>query len=88
MKSFPLPQPVTRLAAAAALACLSAATHATAAGFAVAENAGRIEVRDGDTLVLGWQAAPLARPVGGERFAGSAFIHPLCTPAGFEVTTI
>jgi hypothetical protein len=35
-----------------------------------------------------WQSAPLPSPAGGAKFAGSAFIHPLRTPSGFELTTI
>ena len=52
------------------------------------EKDGRFEANYNGTLMLGWQAAPLAKPVGGEKFAGSAFLHPLRTPAGFEWTTI
>jgi len=33
-----------------------------------------------------WQGTPLAKPVGGEKFAASAFIHPLKTPSGFLLT--
>lgn len=35
-----------------------------------------------------WQATPVASPVGGAKFASSAFIHPLKTPSGFVLTTI
>lgn len=49
---------------------------------------GRVEARRGDSLLLAWQSAPLANPVGGDKFRGSAFLHPLCTPAGFQWTAI
>ncbi len=52
------------------------------------EKDGRIEARWGDQLRLVWQAAPLASPKGGAKFAGSAFLHSLRTPSGFEWTTI
>jgi hypothetical protein len=42
---------------------------------------------DGET-VFSWQSGPLPSPNGGGKFAASAFIHPLRTPAGFELTTI
>ncbi len=53
-----------------------------------AEQNGRIEAKYGETLMLAWQKQPLANPSGGEKFAGSAFMHPLRTPSGFEWTTI
>lgn len=37
---------------------------------------------------MAWQRQPLAQPKGGAKFAGSAFFHPLCTPTGFEWTSI
>ncbi len=77
---------------AAALASWMIGTGAMAAEQAgkwtTAEKDGRFEAYYGEALMLGWQAAPLAKPVGGEKFAGSAFLHPLRTPAGFEWTTI
>lgn len=39
-------------------------------------------------MTFAWQARPLSAPKGGEKFAGSAFLHPLRTPSGFEWTTI
>jgi hypothetical protein len=56
------------------------------AGFEVKEHQGRIEIRDNGKLVFGWQSAPIKKPRGGPEFAGSAFIHPLCTPSGFKLT--
>ncbi len=53
-----------------------------------AEQDGRIEANFGKSLMLAWQKQPLANPAGGEKFAGSAFLHPLRTPSGFEWTTI
>ncbi len=58
------------------------------AGFEVKENQGRLEIHDGDQLIFGWQAKPLQEPKGGEIFSASAFIHPLHTPSGFELTKI
>lgn len=52
------------------------------------EEAGKIEVKSGDAVTFAWQSTPLANPKGGEKFAGSAFLHPLRTPSGFEWTTI
>ena len=54
----------------------------------VAERDGRLEARRGETLMLAWQKTPLEKPAGGNKFAASAFLHPLCTPAGFQWTTI
>jgi hypothetical protein len=48
----------------------------------------RLEFRQGENLIFGWQKELLAKPAGGEKFAVSAFIHPLRTPGGFECTTI
>lgn len=42
---------------------------------------------DGKEL-LGYRFQPLENPVGGDKFAGSNFIHPLKTPAGFCVTDL
>lgn len=53
-----------------------------------AEADGRFAASHNGALMLGWQATPLAKPVGGEKFAGSAFLHPLRTPGGFEWTTV
>jgi len=39
-------------------------------------------------LLFAWQAAPLANPAGGKKFAASAFIHPFSTPGGFQLTTL
>lgn len=52
------------------------------------ENGGRLEAKRGDSLLFAWQATPLAKPVGGEKLKGSAFLHPLRTPSGFEWTAI
>jgi hypothetical protein len=53
-----------------------------------AERDGRLEISMDGKPVLAWQLAPIAEPVGGAKFAASAFIHPLHTPAGFECTQI
>jgi len=71
----------------AGLVCAGLATGVAGAEWKVGEADGRLEARRGDTLVMAWQRAPLAKPTGGEKFAGSAFFHPLRTPAGFEWTS-
>ena len=71
------------LSGAAMIARASAAETWT-----TAENDGRIEASIGGKTVFAWQAKPLAKPTGGEKFAGSAFLHPLRTPSGFEWTAI
>jgi hypothetical protein len=48
----------------------------------------RLEFRKNGNLMLAWQVESLTDPKGGEKFAASAFIHPLRTPGGFECTTI
>lgn len=42
---------------------------------------------DGKALV-GYQAEPMSNPLGGDKFKGSDFIHPLKTPSGFVVTCL
>jgi hypothetical protein len=58
------------------------------AGFEVNETTARIEIRDGNKLVFGWQKGALENPKGGDKFKASAFVHPLCTPSGFGLTQI
>ena len=48
------------------------------------DNQGVLEARLGETSLASWQSKPLAHPKGGEKFAGSAFLHSLKTPSGFE----
>jgi hypothetical protein len=53
---------------------------------AVEKNNGTLRIaRDGKVL-LEYRFQPLANPRGGERFAGSNFIHPLKTPSGVCIT--
>lgn len=73
--------------AAAGLAGWLTAT-AAAADWSTAEHDGRVEAKRGESLLLAWQRQPLAKPAGGAKFAGSAFFHPLRTPAGFEWTSV
>jgi sialate O-acetylesterase len=40
----------------------------------------------GKNNLVSYQAAPLFAPVGGSKFKGSNFIHPLKTPSGFVIT--
>lgn len=71
----------------AAMVCCAAVTPVQA-GFEVADKNGRIEIRDGGNVVFGWQHETLKEPKGGEKFACSAFVHPLCTPSGFDLTEV
>lgn len=70
-----------------AVSCL-AGTGDPAGKWVAEERAGRVEARNGEALSFAWQHEPLAKPAGGAKFAASAFLHPLRTPAGFEWTTI
>lgn len=40
----------------------------------------------GGSDLVSYQASPLVAPVGGYRFRGSNFIHPIKTPSGFTIT--
>lgn len=57
-------------------------------GWKTVEAEGRVEGRLDGELLVAWQKAPLAAPKGGAKFAASAFLHPMRTPAGFEWTAI
>lgn len=70
------------------LAIIALSTASAHADFTVSQENGRIEIRDNKQLVFGWQTAPITNPVGGPKFKGSAFIHPLRTPSGFQLTRI
>ena len=61
---------------------------AAAQEWSTVESGGRVEARRGGNLLLAWQGVPLEKPAGGAKLAGSAFLHPLRTPSGFEWTTI
>jgi len=58
------------------------------AGFEAKEQNGRIEVSDGGRVVLAWQKTRASKPGVGEKFAGSAFLNPVCTPKGFVLTDL
>gem|GEM_PF-1364275 len=58
------------------------------AEFSVTSKEDRIEILDEGKVVFGWQIEPLDDPEGGEKYAASAFVHPLCTPSGFCLTEI
>jgi len=47
---------------------------------------GRITVAVDGRKLVGYQAKPLSKPNGGDKFKGSNFIHPLKTPSGFTLT--
>ena len=70
------------------LATATTLATATAGPWSTRSIDGRREARYDGRTVLGWQQAPLPSPQGGPDFAGSAFLHPLRTPAGFELTRI
>ena len=86
MKSFLHSRPLSAAIIAAGACLLIPST--VRAGFEVKETETRIEVRDGDKLVMGWQHGAIENPKGGDKFKASAFLHPLCTPSGFELTCI
>jgi hypothetical protein len=48
----------------------------------------KLTVKQGSTEILSYQAQPIAVPIGGDKFKGSNFIHPLNTPLGFTVTQL
>ncbi len=52
------------------------------------EEDGRVLAQLNGKTVLGFQKEPLGDPKGGEKFAGSQFIHPLATPSGFVTTEL
>ncbi|NWK54926.1 PmoA family protein [Verrucomicrobiaceae bacterium N1E253] len=58
------------------------------AQFEASQAQGKIEIRDRGKVVLAWQYEPIQQAKGGAKFAGSAFLHPITTPAGFELTRI
>jgi len=58
------------------------------AGFSTKEQNGRIEIRDGGKVVLAWQKTRVSKPGVGKKFAGSAFLNPVCTPGGFVLTDL
>lgn len=68
------------------MACAVLIHGATASAKEVSDP--RVTFKKGDATVFGWQQAPLSEPIGGPKFAGSAFVHPLATPSGFVCTTI
>lgn len=73
------------------VACWLAAGFVVAApgdAWQAAEKDGRVEATHAGKVMMAWQAQPLAKPAGGEKFAASAFLHPLCTPSGFVWTAI
>lgn len=73
---------------AVSLVALAPSVHAAEPfTWSATESEGRLEARFGGKPLLTWQAKALEDPVGGTKFAGSAFLHPLRTPAGFEWTT-
>lgn len=69
----------------AAFACISGPLHAADALVPV-EGDGFIGAAAGGRIVFSYQKSPLAKPRGGAKLAGSAFIHPLRTPSGFVLT--
>ena len=48
----------------------------------------QVALKVADKELIGYQAAPLSTPKGGDAFQGSNFIHPLKTPSGFVVTDV
>jgi hypothetical protein len=59
------------------------------AGFEVKTSDSRIEIVDGGKCVFGWQIQPPEAPLGGiEKFPISAYVDPLATPSGFDLTAV
>lgn len=68
------------------MAAAMLAGTAAAQQWTTGETDGRLEAKLDGKTVFAWQAKPMEKPVGGEKFRGSAFLHPLRTPSGFEWT--
>lgn len=47
-----------------------------------------LNIKVGGQDLITYQAQPMSQPVGGDKFKGSNFIHPLKTPSGFTVTEL
>jgi hypothetical protein len=47
-----------------------------------------LKIKVGGKDLVSYQAKPMSKPKGGDKFPGSNFIHPLKTPAGFVVTDL
>lgn len=75
-----------RAVSLAAIAMIASSTSHAESSWKFTERDGVLEISDGTKPVLAWQLAPIAEPVGGAKFAASAFIHPLYTPEGFLCT--
>jgi len=58
------------------------------AEFKVENQNGKIEISDHGKLVFGWQHQALGQALGGSKFSASAFLHPVATPSGFDLTRI
>jgi len=71
-----------------AFAVLAAATLCADTVWTTVEEDGRVSALLNGKTVLAWQKEPLSAPKGGEKFAGSNFIHPLATPSGFVCTEL
>ncbi|VGO22635.1 DUF6807 domain-containing protein [Pontiella sulfatireligans] len=56
------------------------------AEFSFKDNDGVMTVSQEGQELFGYQFQPLENPVGGDKFKGSNFIHPLKTPSGFTGT--
>jgi len=67
--------------------CAATVSAATAA-LEIGTDDGTLSVRSGPVALVTYQARPMTGPVGGARFRGSAFLHPLRTPSGFVVTDL
>jgi hypothetical protein len=74
---------VCLIAAAASSGCT-----ARSRAFDIELDQQKLTVKQGSVEILGYQSQPLADPIGGDKFKGSNFIHPLKTPSGFTVTQL
>lgn len=66
--------------------CIALAIGLSTACAVFADGVHSVQVGGQDRV--GYQAAPMASPRGGNRFKASNFLHPLQTPSGFTVTQI
>ena len=54
----------------------------------VAVEGEKLVVKSGSVDLVSYQKQPMSNPKGGDKFAGSNFIHPLKTPSGFCLTDL
>ena len=68
--------------------CCSNSKACKPGALSIVEKGEKLVVKAGSVDLLGYQKQPMAKPVGGDKFKGSNFIHPLKTPSGFCLTDL